>query len=60
MLAYDSVLCVNPNHSVSKYRGRSVLVKSRMGKPWPKGQIWPATCFCTAHELKMAFASLND
>ena len=29
MLAYDSVLQVNPNHSVSKYRERSILVKSR-------------------------------
>ena len=28
---------------------------SRLGvsKLWPMGQIWPTTCFCMAHELRM-------
>ena len=38
MLAYDSVLQVNPNHSVSKYRERSILVKSRE-TDFPDGSV---------------------
>ena len=44
-LCRDHLLDSNHNHSKTQYS---------------KSQIWPATWFCTAHELKMAFASPND
>lgn len=29
--------------------------KERIAKLWLVGQIWPTTCFATAHVLRMAF-----
>lgn len=30
-----------------------------VGNPWPRSQIWPTACICTAFELRMDFMFLN-
>lgn len=34
-------------------------MEARLGKPWPRSQIWPIAFTCTSCELRMGFTFLN-
>lgn len=53
-LKNDEELGHGPGSTLSTRR-----MEARLGKPWPRSQIWPIALICISCELRMGFTFLN-